>query len=173
MSFMNNHNLQASMFLPVKLSFKVTAWFFELLSDRKRQCHFNSVPRDRYLDRASLVRCSSSSCSSPSLQQERSKHVSSRKDLISSSFSEITRYLQRGKKKKAALSVQAHKAAPICVTSVTQLFLLSTYAKTDRNEPAARSNFSCAVCTPHIRAPSLVLEQMSHFCFDSKYLTSN
>lgn len=46
-----------------------------------------------YLDRASLVRCSRSSCSSPSLQHERSRQVSSRKDLISSSFSEITRYL--------------------------------------------------------------------------------
>lgn len=39
------------------------------------------------------MRCSRSSCSSPSLQQERSRQVNSRKDLISSSFSEITRYL--------------------------------------------------------------------------------
>lgn len=71
----------------------------------KESVIFSYVSRNRYLDRASLVRCSSSSCSSPSLQQERSKHVSSRKDLISSSFSEITRYLQREKKNQKAISV--------------------------------------------------------------------
>lgn len=104
----------------------------------KESVIFSYVLRNRYLDRASLVRCSSSSCSSPSLQQERSKHVSSRKDLISSSFSEITRYLQSGekkKKKKRAFSVQAHKAAAIfsSVTSIMQSFFVSTCVKTDRD----------------------------------------
>lgn len=58
----------------------------------------------QYLDRASLVRCSRSSCSSPSLQQERSRQVSSRKDLISSSFSEITRYLWGGESSQQLFS---------------------------------------------------------------------
>lgn len=105
--FMNNKNLQPYTLQPLKLPFKASAWFFELLSGRKESVIFSS--RNWYLDRASLVRCSSSSCSSPSLQQERSKHVSSRKDLISSSFSEITRYLQRKKyPKKLKPSVLRH-----------------------------------------------------------------
>lgn len=103
--FMKNQNLQPCTLQPVKLPLKVSAWFFELLSGRKESVIFSW--RNWYLDRASLVRCSSSSCSSPSLQQERSKHVSSRKDLISSSFSEITRYLQSQKNPKNA-SVLRH-----------------------------------------------------------------
>lgn len=143
---MNNQNLQPYTLQPVKLPFKVSAWFFELLSGRKESVIFSS--RNWYLDRASLVRCSSSSCSSPSLQQERSKHVSSRKDLISSSFSEITRYLQSQKKKKKSAQACREVSTSPSIISTMHSFLLSTYVKIERNYPAALSTSLCAAEFP-------------------------